>query len=66
MFRELFEANFKVGDKVRIKKQYQDSEDDGEFEVIEFNGQRTMIRKLDSKLKIVPTENVKTSMIEKV
>ena len=66
MFRELFTESIKVGDVVRIKPQYQDSEDDGEFEVIEFNGRRALIKSLKSKLKIVPVENVNTSFLVKV
>ena len=64
-FRELFEG-LKVGDKVRIRPEFQDSDDDGEFEIIEYNGSRALIRPLKSDLKIVPTENVKTSMLIKL
>ncbi len=69
-FRDLInESKFKVGDMVRIKPQYQDSKDDGEFEIIEINGARAFIRTIThakSFSRVVPTDLVKLSMLEPV
>ncbi len=32
--------SFKVGDIVSIKKEFQDSDDDGKFKILELNGKR--------------------------
>jgi len=61
---------FKVGEIVCIKKEYQDTQDDGKYIVYENNGDRLFIQTIDEKilktLSIVPIELVKSYMIEKV
>lgn len=61
---------FKLGEIVRIKKEYQDTIDDGKYIVYENNGDRLFIQTIDEKilktLSIVPIELVKSYMIEKI
>ncbi len=60
------DKGIKKGDTVRIEDKYQDSKDDGKFEVVDIGKGRAHIKSLDSKLRLVPTEVVKIDHIYRV
>ena len=67
--KKLSESKFQVGDKIRIKPEWQDSEDDGDFIIKEINGNKLIVQSLlpeIQKMKIVPTEVVRTNMVIKI
>ena len=72
MIKEILEAidegivNFKVGDLVNIKSKWEDSEDDGVFEIIEITKNRALIRTIThkGKFRFIPTEKVLLSYLE--
>ncbi len=56
---------YKKGDIVRMKPEFSDSEDDGDFELIENpDGGRVKVRAVDSGLSIPPVEVVKLEWLE--
>ena len=68
MFKEIFEnkLKLKVGDVIKFKPEFEDSNDDGTFKIVELNGDRGMVQSTKSKLKIPQTSLFKIEWVQKV